>query len=77
VLAESTNVARALGNEPPNLLTPRVFAERALEATRDTGLLIEVLDERAIADLGMGLLLGVAQGSAEPPRIIVLRRPRA
>jgi leucyl aminopeptidase len=77
VLAESTNVARALGNEPPNLLTPRVFAERAVAATGDTGLAVEVLDERAIADLGMGLLLGVAQGSHEPPRLIVLRHEPA
>ena len=40
---------------------------------RGVGLDVEVLDERQIRDLGMGLLLGVGQGSAEPPRVIVLR----
>jgi leucyl aminopeptidase len=73
ILAESCNVARELCNEPPNLLTPRVLADRAAAIARDTGLQVEILDEKAIASLGMGLLLGVGQGSANPPRLIVLR----
>jgi leucyl aminopeptidase len=73
VLGESCNLARALANEPSNALTPRVFAERAAAMASDVRLGTEVLDERQIAELGMGLLLGVARGSAEPPRLIVLR----
>ncbi len=73
VLAESTNLARALGNEPGNVLTPRELARRAEEAARGTTLSVDVLDEARLHDLGMGLLLGVARGSAEPPRVLVLR----
>ncbi|HYT77051.1 MAG TPA: leucyl aminopeptidase [Vicinamibacterales bacterium] len=73
VLGESSNLARALANEPPNVLTPQVFAERAGTIARDAGVAVEILDEKAIQRLGMGLLLGVARGSAEPPRVIVLR----
>jgi leucyl aminopeptidase len=72
ILGESSNLARALCNEPSNLLTPRVFADRAAAIGREAGLGVEVLDEHAIAALKMGLLLGVARGSAEPPRVIVL-----
>jgi leucyl aminopeptidase len=77
VLGESCNVAKHLCDEPSNVLTPRVFAERAAEIGRDAGLAVEILDEQAIARLNMGLLLGVARGSAEPPRVIVLRHEPA
>ncbi len=73
VLGESCNIARELSNEPSNVLTPTVFANRAAEISRAAGLEVEILDERAIAKLGMGLLLGIARGSAEPPRVIVMR----
>jgi leucyl aminopeptidase len=73
ILGESSNIARELCNEPSNILTPSVFAERAAMIGRDAGLAVEILDEDEIARLGMGLLLGVAKGSAEPPRVIVLR----
>jgi leucyl aminopeptidase len=73
VLGECANDARLLANEPSNVLTPRVFADRAAALAADTGLSVEILDEDRIAQLGMGLLLGVARGSAEPPRVIVLR----
>jgi leucyl aminopeptidase len=73
VLGESTNLARTLANEPSNALTPRSFAERAQALAKDAGLSVEVLDEKRIAELKMGLLLGVARGSAEPPRVVVLR----
>ena len=73
VFGEACNAARALSNEPGNALTPRVFAERAAALASDARVDVELLDERQIADLGMGLLLGVARGSAEPPRVIVLR----
>ena len=73
VLGEYTNLARELANEPANNLTPRVFAERAAGIAREAGLAVDILDEKRIAELKMGLLLGVAQGSAEPPRLVVLR----
>jgi leucyl aminopeptidase len=73
VLGESSNLARELANEPSNVLTPRVFADRAAAIAGDGGAAVEILDEKAIERLGMGLLLGVARGSAEPPRLIVMR----
>jgi leucyl aminopeptidase len=72
IIAEAQNFTRALGNEPSNLLTPRLLAERAQAMAREAGLAAEILDEKRLADLKMGALLGVASGSAEPPRMIVL-----
>jgi leucyl aminopeptidase len=72
VLGAASNAARALANEPGNVLTPSVFADRASALARGAGLRVDVLDEPAIEALGMGLLLGVARGSAEPPRLIVI-----
>lgn len=71
--AEAINGARALINEPGNHLTPSVLAEKAVALASVPGITTEVLDERRIEQLGMGLLLGVARGSAEPPRLVVLR----
>jgi leucyl aminopeptidase len=73
VLGECCNLSRALCNEPGNVLTPAAFADRAAAIAGEVGLGVEILDESRIAKLGMGLLLGVARGSAEPPRLIVLR----
>jgi leucyl aminopeptidase len=73
VLGECSNVARELANEPSNALTPRIFADRAADLAKAAGLTVEILDETKIGQLGMGLLLGVAQGSLEPPRVIVLK----
>jgi leucyl aminopeptidase len=70
---ESINSARVLINEPGNLLTPRILAEKAGALASVPGVSAEVLDERQIEALGMGMLLGVARGSAEPPRLLVLR----
>lgn len=77
VLGGATNVARELANEPSNVLTPRVFAERAVQAVEAAGVKAEVLDEAAIRELGMGLFLGVAQGSREPPRLLTMRHEPA
>ena len=71
-LGECCNLARELTNEPANRLTPGVLAERAQEIGAVDGLHVRVLDERAIELLGMRLLLGVAAGSRELPRLIVL-----
>ena len=73
LLAECSNLARELANEPGNALTPREFAQRAAALATTGGVKAEILDEDRIAQLGMGLLLGVARGSSEPPRLLVLR----
>ena len=73
VLGEATNHARALVNEPGNHLTPQRLAERATALVADVGVQVEVLDRARIEALGMGLLLGVAQGSVEPPCLMVFR----
>jgi len=72
VIAESQNFARDLINEPSNRLTPRMLAARAEAMAKEVGLRIEILDERKISELKMGALIGVAQGSFEPPRVIVV-----
>jgi leucyl aminopeptidase len=73
ILGEASNMARELANEPGNSLTPRVFADRAVQVAKAAGLAVDVLDETRIGELKMGMLLGVARGSQEPPRVIVLR----
>src|SRR6202142_196176 len=73
IIAESQNFARDLINEPSNRLTPRMLAAKAEAMAKEVGLAVEILDERKIAELKMGALIGVAQGSVEPPRVIVLR----
>ncbi len=72
-LAEATNFARDLVNEPPNVLTPTELANRASAMAKQFGLEAEVLDRPQIQELGMGGLLGVSQGSNEPPKFIILR----
>ena len=73
VLGECCNLARGLANEPGNTLTPTEFATRAAAIAGEAGVQVEILDETRIEKLGMGLLLGVARGSSEPPRLIVFR----
>ncbi len=73
ILAESQNFARDLANQPANLLPPSRMAEAAAAMASEQGLECEVLDRAAMEKLGMGALLGVAQGSAEPPALIVIR----
>ncbi len=72
IVGEANTLARDLINLPPNDLTPTVFAERAEQLAGECGLRCDVLEEQAMRDLGMGAILGVAAGSAEPPRLIVL-----
>jgi leucyl aminopeptidase len=72
LLGESQNFSRALINEPSNKLTPKMLADRAQAMAKESGLAVEILDEKKIAELKMGALLGVAQGSVEPPRVIVI-----
>jgi leucyl aminopeptidase len=65
-------MARELVNEPPNVLYPEEFARRAGQL-RKLGVTVEVLDVKAMTKLGMGALLGVAQGSARPGRTVIMR----
>jgi leucyl aminopeptidase len=71
-VAEGVLLARDLVNEPPNVLGPAEFAERARELTK-LGVRVEILTEREMKKLGMRALLGVAQGSARPSRLVVMR----
>lgn len=65
-------LARDLVNEPPNVLGPVEFAAKAKELEK-LGVEIEILTEREMRRLGMAALLGVAQGSARPPRLVVMQ----
>jgi leucyl aminopeptidase len=65
-------IARELVNEPPNVLYPEEFARRASQLKK-LGVDVEVLDVKAMTKLGMGALLGVAQGSARPGRTVIMR----
>jgi leucyl aminopeptidase len=71
-LAEAVVLARTLVNEPANVLTPPEFARRASELMK-LGVEVEVLDEKAMSELGMRALLGVGQGSEAGSRLVVLR----
>jgi leucyl aminopeptidase len=73
ILAESQNFTRELVNEPGNFLTPKMLTDRARAMARESGLECEILDEARMRELGMGSLLGVAQGSEEPPFLIVVK----
>src|SRR3989440_6413721 len=72
-MAQATNFARDLVNEPPNVLTPTELANRASAMAKQFGLECEILERPQMQELGMGGLLGVSQGSAEPPKFIILR----
>ena len=72
VIAEATNFGREVINEPANVMTPTEMARRAEEMAKEYGLAFEVLEEERMKELGMGALLGVAQGSAEPAKLIVM-----
>jgi leucyl aminopeptidase len=71
-LVDGVILARELVNEPPNVLYPEEFARRAGQL-RKLGVIVEVLDVKAMTKLGMGALLGVAQGSARPGRTVIMR----
>jgi leucyl aminopeptidase len=72
-VGEAQNYTRTLANEPANLMTPQRLAEEARTLATEFGLGCEVLDEARMRQLGMGALLGVAQGSDNPPALIILR----
>jgi leucyl aminopeptidase len=71
-VADGVNLARDLVNEPPNVLGPVEFAAKA-KALEALGVDVEILTETDMQKLGMGALLGVAQGSVRPPRLAVMQ----
>lgn len=73
VIGEAQNLTRELINEPANKLNPEKLAEVARETANMRGLGFELLDRDAMQNLGMGALLGVAQGSDNPPFFIVMK----
>jgi leucyl aminopeptidase len=73
IIGEAQNLTRSLVNEPANRLSPSGVAAAARDMAARNGLACEVLDEAKMRELGMGALLGVAQGSAEPPCLVVIR----
>jgi leucyl aminopeptidase len=73
IAAEGANFARDLVNEQPAVLSPTELARRASVMAGQFGLECTILDRPQMEELGMGGLLAVAQGSAEPPKFILLR----
>ena len=73
IIGESINFTRDLANEPGAYMTPTIMADRARKVAKDFGLRFDVLDQKQMEKLGMGSLLGVARGSDEPPKMIVLK----
>jgi len=72
-IGAAVNVARRLANEPANKLTPTILANEARSLAEAAGIECRVLDRARCAALGMNSFLSVAQGSHEPPQLIVLR----
>ena len=78
VVAESQNLARRLSDLPANALSPAVLADEVRKLAREVGLRVRVLDVPAMKRLGMGGILAVGGGSANPPRLIAIEyRPKA
>jgi leucyl aminopeptidase len=76
-VAGAVHLARDWVNTPPSDLPPGRFADAAVAAARAAGLDVEVFDEGALAAGGYGGILGVGQGSVNPPRLVRIRyRPR-
>jgi leucyl aminopeptidase len=72
ILADAANFARNLGDTPANLLTPTIFAKRASDKAKGTKLKVAIWDEARIKKENFGLMLGVAAGSDQPPRVIYM-----
>ena len=72
IMAQATNLARDMANEPANFMTPSDMARIALQIAGEYGLECYVLEQSDMERLEMGALLGVARGSTQPPKFIVL-----
>ncbi|MDO8472208.1 MAG: leucyl aminopeptidase [Dehalococcoidia bacterium] len=73
VIAEATNTARNMINEPSNFMTPGEMAEMAKDLAHACGLELTILEREQMRRKGMGAILAVAQGSQQPPKFMVLR----
>lgn len=73
IVADAQNLVRELGWTPSSHLPPARLAEIAADRARRAGLEVDIFDEAKLAELKMGALLGVGQGSAHPPRLVVMR----
>ncbi len=71
-IAEATMITRNLVNEPANVMTPTAMAETASRVAEDNAMGYEVLDNAEMREMGMGAFIGVAQGSEEPAKLIIL-----
>jgi leucyl aminopeptidase len=72
-LSDGADLAKDLGNLPPNLCTPAYLADTARKLGKQFGLKVEVLERKQMESLKMGALLAVAQGSELAPKLIVMR----
>jgi len=72
IIAGAAIYARDMVNEPGNYMTPTRMAETARQVAKEYGLKVEVFDREKMKELGMGGLLGVSQGSQQPPKFIIL-----
>jgi leucyl aminopeptidase len=72
-IAESVCLARDMANMPANKMTPTDIAAQAQKAAKETGLAITIFGRKEMEKMGMGAILGVSQGSAQPPKFIVLK----
>jgi len=72
IIAEATNTARSLANEPANVATPDYVARKFKELASRAKLKCVILDEKALKKQGFNALLGVAKGSAQPPRVVII-----
>ncbi len=72
LIAQATNWARDLVNEPAGTMTPTILADAAKTMAKEVGLNIAIGDRKKIEELKMGMFLGVARGSIEEPRLVQL-----
>lgn len=73
IMADAANIARGMINEPANFMTPQIMADTAVGVAEKYGLEAEIMDADKIAELGMNAVLGVAAGSINPPKFMVLK----
>ena len=73
LMTEGTILARDMVNEPANIMTPTRMAEIAHQVADIEGLEVDIMERQQMEELGMGALLGVARGSLQPPKLIILK----
>jgi leucyl aminopeptidase len=73
ILSEMTNIARNLVSTPANHMTPNILSEKALALAKEYGVVCEVMDRAALEEMGLNALLGVGKGSAEEPKMVVMK----